>query len=968
MTTQPGVKLWPARWRSTMAVDPLDPRLLKGGNRRQLLADILRNTAGIPEAALTLGSGLADLAGTGLGTLAGMGASKARGEPVALGAASEGMQAGKFTFAPRSEGGQEFGRGLATVMEPLERGMQAAGQKTADVTGSPAAGAAVYTALNVVDPEMLAPAAVKIAALRGASRLSREAKSAPVSSAGPGGRQRGAWSPADIADVEGEFEFQSPSLAAFDKLKPQEQGRVSGKQLGKALLREGAKKEELTWMGLDDIVNSDELVTAADVRKLAETNKPEFSYVTARAKAGDLELDEDAINEAVSSAVYEDSDLAYPIAVYRGSGRNREHLGDYDTQREARDAIQEMKDSDIESETQSYLDDIENYFDEDDLATMSDADKESWAAESARESVNDNSEYDYDTNYDAEPTNEDELRTYWEEQIRANPQDYGIEGTGSSKPPSWGEYTLGKKGKHDPDVNYSVSAGKLVSEERYGKGNRDEPGFLKPYLHAAEQPELLSSDQMALFAPSEAATPQSKAFQIEALRRTAARADPRSNLYSAEVDKSHFEDLGANQLFFTRETDRPAPPWGSVKQGVGRVEGGGLYDPEGSPLESRQGDYYPMRMLEEAQSDWLQSGRKTGWAEPKTIEKLLAEEVDERSRVEAFQSQALAELPSILESDDIANFLQPALARNADGTGSAADARLANALRRYEEMNVRNPAAHTMESRTTAAHELFSTIYNQTEAGHPAETLANQVRQGLDRLPTMTESPLKKTTPSAPMRETRQYTQLAVADALRRAVQEGQQYFGWTPGDVHTKRWGTDTLQYAPSPENPRVFRYSARDTSRSGKGTAMENLQESANELLGEAAEGTQDLIDLDAPDLDKQLEQLVESHLNYGMHEYPNPKKQRQKRAAALREAMEAASKKAMAGQREAAHYSPRAFGNEAAYEPIGADLATILRRSGVKMPQVRDIEDYGSKVRGIELDPEIARAAKRGFVLPY
>jgi hypothetical protein len=144
---------------------------------------------------LSLGTGLADLAGTGLGTLAGMGASKARGEPVDFGVASEGMQEGKFTFAPRSEGGQEFGRGLATVMEPLERGMQAAGQKTADVTGSPAAGAAVYTALNVLDPEMLAPAAAKIAALRGASRVARGATFEPVSSAGPGGKQRGAWSP-----------------------------------------------------------------------------------------------------------------------------------------------------------------------------------------------------------------------------------------------------------------------------------------------------------------------------------------------------------------------------------------------------------------------------------------------------------------------------------------------------------------------------------------------------------------------------------------------------------------------------------------------------------------------------------------------------------------------------------------------------------------------------------------------------
>jgi hypothetical protein len=979
-----------------MATDPLDPTLLRKQNRQQLLSDILRNARGVPEAALTMGTGLADMAGTGLGTLAGMARSKLKGEPVDMDAAAEGMQAGKFTYAPRTEGGQEFARGLGTVMEPIEKGMQYAGQKAADVTGSPAVGAGVYTALNVLDPELLAPAAAKVAALRGASNVARGAAETAV----PMGEalrnvprgQRGAYTLEDLSAVEGDFEFQSPTLRAFDKLKPQEQGRVSGKQLGKALMRELGKKEELSWMGLDDIINSDEMVNVADVRKIAEANAPEFDYASARAGGAGTELDEDAISEAARERAYEDDDLNYPVAVYRGTGRHREHVETYDTQREADRAIRELRESyvddNLESETEYQLtENLENAFSEEELAEMTDAQKQEWAENEARTSLEENAgdvDYETENDYDSGATNIDEITEYWENEIRSNPGDYGIEGTSGSAP-AYGQYTVGKKGQ-DSDYNYTVSAGRLKGEERFGKGRPvgEEPEFLKPYMHAAEQPELLESpDQMALFPQSQQGTTPSRAFQIEALRRKAREADPNIEQFRGEVDKSHYDELGSDQMYFTRETDRPAPEWGSVQSGIGRVPGSKLKQPGGEELPQREGNSYPMRLVDETQSDWLQKGRKTGWADPKGLEKIAREDAgemasvaDEKARVEGFQQQAMDELPTALEDDRIASFItsmreQVAQASQLGTEAPYYAAQIEDNLRRFIERNQRNPNAFSLDERQQSAHDLFRGIYNASDSGSPTEAFADQITRSLQQLPQMTESPVRNTpTPSSPMRETRQYTQLSMADALRRAVQEGQQYLAWTPGDVHTKRWGTDTFQYTPSPDNPRLIRYSGYDTStekNTGR-TGLENLQATADELLDKA---DADTLDLDAPDIDEKLFNIVKSQLDYGMHEHRKPDLQRKKRAAALKKDLEAASKAAQAGERKAAHYSPRAVGYDLAYEPTADDIISVLRRAGVqKLPEIRDIPnpDSPKPLRGFEIDPEVAQAAKRGLTLPY
>ena len=946
-----------------MATDPLDPTLLRRDNRQQFLADLLRNAKGAPETALTMGSSLADMAGTGLGTLAGMAKQKLSGEDVDLGAATDTLQEGKFTYAPRTEGGQETLRGLGEVMAPIDKGMQFAGQKAADVTGSPAVGAAVYTGLNMFDPQMLAPGAAKVAALRGAGNVARRAAetAVPMSEAlrnVPKG-QRGAYTLEDLAAGEGDFAFRSPALEAFDRLKPQEQGRVTGKQLGKALMREGAKKEELTWMGLDDIINSDELVNAADVKKIAEANKPEMDFVTTRSGG---ELDEDAISEKAYDLMRDDGDLEYPVAVYRGSGRHRDHVETYDTQREADSAIKEMEASDHEAAKEDYLENIEQYIDdEEELAAMTENEKEEWAGQMAADREAES--YETENDYDSEPTNGEQLREYWENEVRSNPGQYDIEGGGA---PAYGEYTVGREGR-EPSSKYGVSAGRLQREERYGKGGGDTPEFLKPYMGDQTSDVAEINGQGVLF-PQES---RSKAFQIEALRRQKRDADPNAAKFKGDVDMSHYDELGENQMFFTRETDRRAPEWGTVSKGVGAYEESTLKDKDGNPIESESNRLNPTRLVEEAQSDWLQRGRKTGFAEPKTMEKLEAEGADEAGRVKAFQEQALSEMPVALEDARIKDFLDDHRARVAGQRQIGEpleyeDQRLADALTAFEEVSA-NRGAHDMGEQISTSRNLFSAIYRASPAGSAAEAFADQVRDGIDRLPTMTHSPVKSVTPSSPMKDTRQYTQLAMADALRRAVQEGQQYLAWTPGDIHTKRWGTDTLQYAPSPENPRIFRYSAYDTSRNATGRPLDNLQATADELLGDES-NPEGFIDLDSPTIDADLLKVVESKLNYGMHEYPNPDKQRAKRAAGLKKDLEALSKKAMAGERVAGHNSPRAYGFESAYAPMQEDLAAILRREGLELPEVRDIDYGGEKVRGVELTPEIARAAKRGFKLPY
>ena len=113
-----------------------------------------------------------------------------------------------------------------------------------------------------------------------------------------------------------------------------------------------------------------------------------------------------------------------------------------------------------------------------------------------------------------------------------------------------------------------------------------------------------------------------------------------------------------------------------------------------------------------------------------------------------------------------------------------------------------------------------------------------------------------KLTQSTPFRETEQYTQLAIIDALRRAVQEGKQYFGWAQPDVHAQRWGTESIQFAPMEDNPRVMRgrYGSPGSSEmEGNETLMQALQRRSEGLLDEddPHNMTMERFDLDDPEV---------------------------------------------------------------------------------------------------------------------
>jgi hypothetical protein len=188
---------------------------------------------------------------------------------------------------------------------------------------------------------------------------------------------------------------------------------------------------------------------------------------------------------------------------------------------------------------------------------------------------------------------------------------------------------------------------------------------------------------------------------------------------------------------------------------------------------------------------------------------------------------------------------------------------------------------------------------------------------------------------------------------------EGQQYIGFTPGDVHAKRWGTDTVQFRPDPENPRVMQWiSQPESAKASRGTALENLQQNAEDPL--AYGDNPRVLNLDDPDIDAQLRQIVEQKLSYGLYDYPYPDEEIARRATRLKKQME---KSAASGK--ASHVSPRAEGSTLAYAPIEEYYAKLLRRLGSK----REIQDIiPGQLRGFEIDPEVAQAVKRGLPLPY
>lgn len=936
--------------------DPLAPSNLRRENRQQLLSDILRNASGVPEAALTMGTGLADMAGSGLGTLAGMTKDRLSGKQPDLDAATETMQAGNFTFMPRSEGGKEFTRGLGTVMEPLEKGMQWAGQKTADVTGSPAAGAAVYTALNVVDPQLLAPGAAKVAALRGAQNVARSTQTAPVPrKGGIGTNQTGAWSPGDIADIEGDFTMRSTVEDALGKLKPQEQ-KAKGKQMLAVLKKYGAKEEDLRWSGLNDALASDVPVTADEIRAHMQEYGVQVEPSRRGASSPEVEkgasaVDPDEMREKIDELVRDDSDLEYPEQFHvRNTDHGNDVIESFSSEREAERFIERYREDLAESEADYYLENIEEHFEADELAAMSDEQKQAWAEEMARESADNTSlEIESERDYDAEPSNYDDLYEYWQRQVERNPEDYGLTGGASGQAAKWGEYVIESPGGSKGE-NYGETIMQLRREGRYGRGIP---------MDTENTPANL--DQM---------TPLQRA-RYEALK--AAKTDPMTARATEDYQyTTHFPE--SNPLVYTRESDMPKPPG---------------FETEGS-----------MRVVEELQSDWGQQGRKKGIYDPEEARG------QEAKRLEKAKTEGVS---NVNQSLDLLGRMSPeeqmVVAQRRGFT--TPDELRASVLRDLEGDDIGQIIAN--------AENLANDVYFIT-ADSDIESSAMALRRQAERMSAKGRS---KGLPPAPfIGDAKKFSQLALQQAIADAVRRGDQYVGTSPGYVHApERWGTEDLSWwetpvsaLPGQEKPNLRTVAAQSGTYEktrGKGWEEKVKALRRGESLGSYGGPRVEQLDLDSPDVAAQMEEVIRQNLAYEASQYADPDEFIKARAAKVLENM----RKQPEGQ-----YSPRAHGMNEFYDKIVPSvMEKILKEAGStgsgrgvvrwaeapegmpyamvydetmddwrprELNSTREIEQYKelaatqpdkykfepARMHVVEIDPELARAAKRGFRLPF
>lgn len=1013
-------------------------------NQRQFFGDLGRNAVGIGELGLSLGTGMVEQAGKGLGVTAGMladrlrdadqtyNALQGRGEPpqgdaVDLNAAVEGVTPGELTYAPRTQAGQDYGEAIAGPMQAYDDWMLEQGGKVVDATGSPGLGTAAYTGLSMVDPTNFIPGGMALRGGRAASNVARSVQTPEVRSTGFGGKERGAWSFGDIADVEGDFVLRSPLVDAFDSLKAQEQGRLPGRQLIRALRREGASKEELQWSGLDKLLDTDEVISVADARSAAEQNVPEIEW---EVKRGDADVDPDELTEAARERAWQDNDLEYPENYTVRDIDAGEDVGSWDDMDTARQAIEEMIENDLEyyaddfrgsrGEIRDYLEELESRGDfdpadygdaytsvsdlpDDVLDILGDQHADDYARSRVDES---RYEINAERDYDAEPSNIDELTEYWEGELRSDPQGYGLGVAG----PEYGDYTVGRESKTSPDgENYTVALANVLREGRYGRGtnrpgydgvSNTTEGFVESYL---DDPVLR--------------------------QRELARLDEREDL--PDINKArqpHKSSHYGDNILHTREMDYNAPDWGTVQRNTvegdlpsqagprdaynARVEGQLDLDMDyPAPTNVQTGDTNAFRLLEEAQSDVLQRGRKTGFLYPEEMPDMRA---NEQARVEAFQRQALDEVPQARQMPEVRLFfdnLEPVLIDGSDvashhilrdpRTGEdvgriwPSDFENLNNLRARAERIHSDPGA-TLSNKLEAEENFWSTLYNTTPSGHPTEAFAQRIMRSLQDLPNMRRSPIEMGVPPSPLSKTPQYMALALRNSLARAVQEGKQYFGWTPGDVHSRRWGSDSIQWARDPNDPNLVTIGNEEYGSRGRGPVEENVRR----LRDDPAEAnTEARYNLNDPDIEDQIYQLVRQRLSYGMHDFPNPEQQMRKRAQALIESLR---------KDEAGHYSPRAFGNDMSYGMVEKDMQRLLRESG-SAAEIRDaplgdamakittpegrvtykkvqsdydrqqldaaaqrdgftVEYEPQNMRAIEIDPELARAAKRGFKLPY
>lgn len=923
-----------------------------------------------PELPLMLGTAMTEMAGKGLGTLAGMAGSKLRGEPIDWDAAADtARDIGAFTYQPRTRGANEALEAAMPALEAYDNMLHEGGAKVAEVTGSPAIGAYGYAMSSLMDPWDMVPIAGTAAALRKAGQLARSVPPVEVKSTGFGGKERGAYSSGDLAQIGGDFELRSPTLDAFDRLKPQEQGRLPGRQLIQALRREGASKEELLWSGLDRLLDTDEVISVAEARAAAQQNAPQFEW---ERKGGDPDsgggMDPDEFNEAVSERAreyaWEDDNLEYAENWTIFDNDMSDDTGwTGRTEYDAQNAVEEMIANDREYFAETFREErgqIRDFLEEleregeidladygvDDVADLSDdvvdALGDKYADDYAERSV-DESRYtiNNEPDYESEPLNIDELTDYWENEIRGDPQQYGVDGNpNTGDEPSWGEYTVSREqglthtGRGDA---YQVNLANLLREGLYGRGNmpaggntsaNTPEGFVgtyldDPVLRQREIDRILERGSLVNqpdFNPAIAGTP-------EQARR-------------GRFESGHYD---AN-MFFTRETTPPmAPDWGS---------------PEATRIMDEQFNRPQMRIVEEIQSDAMQRGRKSGWIDPlneKTVKKqkeTLNDVVDENARTEAYKRQALNEATTARRMHGIPEYLQELLDTGTPG---------AEIVHRYLERAEAAQGSANIGEQLSAEFNFWSNLETTARHNQVNPEIANfaaQMESGLNRLTNMDRINPAEKVPAAPMRESRQYIAHALRDSLARAVQGGEQFFAISSPDTHIDRWGSDSVQWGQLPAGAQTnVTHSKYSSGRDARGQFAEKMRDYIGDPNAVASEPGA-LVTTSNPDL-SVLEDVARRHLAGGVSDYPNPNRVYRERAKILADLIR---------ESPSGHYSPRAAGMDSAYGMAESELQQILKEAG-SSAEIRDIElPNGQVIRGIEIDPELAIAAKRGLKLPY
>jgi hypothetical protein len=940
------------------------PDEMKNERRKQLLLDLRRNAFGLPEAAFSLGSNIVSMAGEGLGGLAGMTHDALTGAPTTfeegLGRAREGIEEGDLAYQPRGEGAKEIMRGFGMVGEPIEKVAQFAGEKTQEATGSPFAGTAAYTALSAFDPEIMGPVAAQVQALRSAQRVARSTPTAPVRQRGFGGKQAGAWSPGDIENEPGDFTRQSTIEMALGKMKPQEL-KARGKQMAKVLAKYGAKKGELRWTGLDTLLEQDMPVTADDIRAHlqdygVQVNTERFGKSAPIDDSTAPVIDPDEREAKIRDAVDSDSDLRYPM-VYAVRDTDADNtIRTFSDQDEADQYLEDYRNDVAEQEADYYLQEGRDMMGAEAWDAMTPDEQQEWAQARGQESAAERSlEIEESTDFDEGPENYDELYEYWAREIDADPESWGL-GRASQQKSKWEHYTLGRETGDigQPGSDYGETVLTLGREGRQGRGTMP-----------AEMVDVTED------------MPPLRRAQIEELRRR--QADPElqraANPYRYTT---HFPST--NPLVYTRESTMPAPP-GATTPGT-------------------------MRMAEELQSDWGQFGRKKGIQDPE------AEAAERPKRIEKAKSdlstltddtlKLFEQIPSDNYNRQLWRIYNP---KGGDFTDTA---HVRDVIGQLASEGKYDEALSVIESLNYHAS-------NVPDVADASRTMASRTR----RLQRDFGAGDSRKLPDAPfIGDAKNWGKLGLQQLIIDAVRRGDQYVGWTPGYVHgPNRWGTEDIMWSPG-ATPGQRRIAVAATSGRSDPTRGQWLPQRVKELEGGAQRGAysgEPVIadfDLDAPDAQAQMESIVRDYLGYEAQYYPDSDEFISGRAKTILDDMRA---------NESGRRAPRSHGMEAFYGgeqtsgAVGSIMQDILKGAGStgsgrgivtgaeaatgapvlweRNPQTgewrarvaqgesdarriqqlaeSDPDNYRyepPRQHYVEIDPELARAAKRGFPLPF